>query len=70
LRAGTLPANFMVWLTQPKTKFLKGRFVWVNWDVDELCQQEKQIAESSIMTVNTVGWPFTNGQDPNTNYSA
>ena len=60
----------MVWLTQPKAKFLKGRFVWVNWDVDELCAMKEKIVWSNTMTINTLGWPFTHGDDSSTNYSA
>lgn len=32
----TLPAHFMLWLTTDKAAFLHGRFVWTNWDVEEL----------------------------------
>ena len=32
----SLPADFYVWLVCPEATFLHGRFVWVNWDVDEL----------------------------------
>ncbi|KAI1636377.1 putative short-chain dehydrogenase [Biscogniauxia mediterranea] len=31
-----LPGNFAVWAASPEARFLHGRFVWVNWDVDEL----------------------------------
>lgn len=60
----------MVWLAQPKTKFLKGRFVWVNWDVDELCAMKEKIEGSGTMTINTLGWPFAHEDDSQTNYSA
>ncbi|KAF2118329.1 hypothetical protein BDV96DRAFT_569677 [Lophiotrema nucula] len=56
-----LPAHFLVWLAQPKTKFLNGRFVWANWDVDELCEQADEIAGSSITHINALGWPYTHG---------
>ncbi|KAG6012947.1 hypothetical protein E4U41_005188, partial [Claviceps citrina] len=31
-----LPAHFALWLAGPESGFLSGRFVWANWDVDEL----------------------------------
>ncbi|KAG8158625.1 hypothetical protein KVR01_011747 [Diaporthe batatas] len=31
-----LPADFVVWAVSPQARFLNGRFVWANWDVDEL----------------------------------
>ena len=31
-----LLVHFMMWLTQPEAQFLNGRFVWANWDVEEL----------------------------------
>jgi len=27
-----LAGNFVVWVASPEAKFLKGKFVWVNWD--------------------------------------
>ena len=38
-----LPGNFCVWLTSPEAAFLHGRFVWVNWDVDELKARADEI---------------------------
>ncbi|CCT67930.1 related to peroxisomal short-chain alcohol dehydrogenase [Fusarium fujikuroi IMI 58289] len=31
-----LPGHFSVWAATPEASFLHGRFVWANWDVDEL----------------------------------
>lgn len=31
-----LPADFSVWAASPEASWLHGRFVWANWDVDEL----------------------------------
>jgi hypothetical protein len=30
----SLPASFNVWLASPEARFLKGKFLWANWDVD------------------------------------
>jgi hypothetical protein len=31
-----MPASYVVWACSPEAEFIKGRFVWVHWDVDEL----------------------------------
>ena len=55
-----LPAHFMVWLSHDvaKTRFLSGRFVWVNWDVEELLQRKEEIGKSDVFTMGLMGWPF------------
>lgn len=32
----TLPGNFAVWASTEEARFLHGRFVWCNWDVEEM----------------------------------
>lgn len=54
-----LPANFLVWLSQPKAKFLHGKLVWANWDVEELEARAEEIKSSQILTIGCEGWPFT-----------
>ena len=36
MRAVELPASYMVWASSPEADFIKGKFVWVHWDVKEL----------------------------------
>ena len=31
-----LPGQFCVWLASAEADFLRGRFVWASWDVDEM----------------------------------
>jgi hypothetical protein len=38
-----LPGHFAVWLTSPEADFLKGRFLWSHWDVEELIAKKQQI---------------------------
>ncbi|KAH7419814.1 hypothetical protein BKA64DRAFT_699831 [Cadophora sp. MPI-SDFR-AT-0126] len=38
-----LPGNFCVWLASAEADFLHGRFVWANWDVDELKARVKEV---------------------------
>ena len=54
----SLPASFNVWLASPEARFLKGKFLWTNWDVDELKARAKEIEASTELSVGLVGWPF------------
>ncbi|EHL02815.1 putative Uncharacterized oxidoreductase C30D10.05c [Glarea lozoyensis 74030] len=53
-----LHAHFMVWLATPKNKFLQGRVVFANWDVDELSARAEEITTSTVLTIGYSGWPF------------
>lgn len=50
-----LPGHFLVWLASNEAKFLKNRYVWVNWDVEELKSRAKEIESSSLLQVNLDG---------------
>ena len=54
----SLPANFNVWLASPEARFLKGKFLWANWDVDELKARAKEIEASPQLSIGLDGWPF------------
>ncbi|KAK8038649.1 hypothetical protein PG993_007060 [Apiospora rasikravindrae] len=54
----SLPAGFMLWLASPEARFLKGKFLWSNWDVDELKTRAEEIEGSQEFNVQVVGWPF------------
>ena len=56
----SLPASFNVWLASPEARFLKGKFLWANWDVDELKAKAKEIEASEQLSIGLVGWPFQN----------
>jgi hypothetical protein len=58
LRLVSLPANFNVWLASPEATFLKGKYLWANWDVDELKARAKELESSSLLTIGLAGWPF------------
>lgn len=55
-----LPANFMLWLACPEADFLKsGRYLWANWDVEELKARREEIeADPSLFRITIGGWPF------------
>ena len=57
----SLPASFNVWLTSPEARFLKGKFLWANWDVDELKAQAKELEASTRLNISLGGWPFQDG---------
>jgi hypothetical protein len=52
-----LPADFMVWAASPEAKFLNGKLVWANWDVDELVARKEEISSGSALTIGLNGWP-------------
>jgi hypothetical protein len=54
----SLPASFNVWLASPEARFLKGKFLWANWDVDELKSKGKEIEAGTQLSIGLVGWPF------------
>jgi hypothetical protein len=46
-----LPAHFNVWIASPEAEFLKGKFVWANWDVDELKALAEKVEESMLLRI-------------------
>jgi len=46
-------------VTLPEAKFLTGKFVWANWDVDELKGLKEDVAGGKL-TFGVDGWPFPN----------
>jgi hypothetical protein len=54
-----LPASFQVWLAAgTQADFLKGRFLWANWDVDELKARKGEIEGSLLLKVQLTGVPM------------
>lgn len=52
-----LPAGFAVWLAaHPRARELSGRFVWANWDVDEVLLRSGDIAGRGLLTLGLKGW--------------
>ncbi|KAI3342850.1 hypothetical protein F4824DRAFT_494642 [Ustulina deusta] len=52
-----LPAHFLVWAASDEAKFLKNKFVFANWDVDEMKAREQGIAGSPELMVGLNGFP-------------
>ncbi|KAF2435306.1 NAD(P)-binding protein [Tothia fuscella] len=53
-----LPGHFNLWITSPEAEFLKGKFVWVNWDVDELKAVAQEIKNSMLLRIDLHGVPM------------
>ncbi|KAK7934898.1 hypothetical protein PG985_000393 [Apiospora marii] len=43
-----LPAHFARWLAGPQSDFLHGRFLWAQWDVDELIAAKERLAANPM----------------------
>lgn len=51
----SLPGDFAVWLASGESGFLHGRFVWAEWDVDELLALKGKMAEDpTFLTIGLV----------------
>ncbi|KAF2759929.1 NAD(P)-binding protein [Pseudovirgaria hyperparasitica] len=53
-----LSAGFVLWLTLPAALFLNGRFVWANWDVEELMASSDKITSQDLFKTSFTGWPY------------
>lgn len=54
-----LPSHFAVWLACEEAKFLRGKFVWANWDVNQLKAKREEIEGTMLLTCNVLGWPYS-----------
>lgn len=44
-------ASVVVWLSSEKAKFLSGRVMIANWDVDELTERKEEILEKDLLKI-------------------
>ncbi|RDW66980.1 NAD(P)-binding protein-28 [Coleophoma crateriformis] len=51
-----LAGHFSVWLASSEASFLKGKYVWANWDADELISKAAEIQASPILTLALEGF--------------
>jgi hypothetical protein len=56
-----LPGQSVLWLASPKASLLKGKFVRVNWDVEELKARSEEIENSLLLRVLLNGNPQWSG---------
>jgi hypothetical protein len=51
-----LPGDYSVWASTAAASFLHGRFVWTNWDVEELIQRKAEIqADNGLLKIGLQG---------------
>ncbi|KAK5557593.1 hypothetical protein LTR46_004621 [Exophiala xenobiotica] len=53
-----LPGQFCVWLASPEAKFLNRKFVWANWDVEEMMKRADEIKNSKLLDWMLEGVPM------------
>jgi hypothetical protein len=55
-----LPAHFSVWLATPEAKPLSGRFLFANWDVEQLKSKvaPRLEADPVYLATSLGGFPF------------
>lgn len=46
-----LCGGFLTWLTKEKRSWLSGRYVSVNWDVEELEKRKNEIVEKDLLVM-------------------
>lgn len=51
-----LPGHFLVWVTSPEGVFLKGKFLWSNWDVDDLKARKEELENPKKLVTGLIGW--------------
>ncbi|KAJ2982510.1 hypothetical protein NQ176_g1338 [Zarea fungicola] len=55
-----LPGHFAVWLTSGEAEFLRGKFVFANWDVEELKARQAEIIGTEALVIGLNGVSFAN----------
>ena len=52
-----LPAGFAVWLAaSPRARELNGKFIWANWDIEEVLERKEEIQRKDLLTMSLKGW--------------
>ena len=54
----SLPASFHLWLASPEAKFLNKKFLWCNWDIEELKARKDELQGSIELNIYHSGWPW------------
>ena len=53
-----LAGQFVVWAVSEEAKPLRGKYLWSNWDVEELKQKMDKLSKPDQLTISLNGWPF------------
>lgn len=54
----SLPASFNLWLASSEARFLKGKYLWCNWDIEELKNRAEELQAGTELSIGLVGWPW------------
>ena len=54
--SGTLAGQFFAWAATDEAEFLRDRFVWAEWDIDELKAKKGKILEEDLLLVTIDGF--------------
>ncbi|RYP75173.1 hypothetical protein DL769_003869 [Monosporascus sp. CRB-8-3] len=54
-----LAAGFSLWVSKPEARFLNGKTLWSNWDIDELKGMQEEFSSGPKLTYGLNGWPFS-----------
>lgn len=46
----------MNWVSSAEGEFLKGKYLWVNWDIDELKARKEELRAPRRLVTGLVGW--------------
>ncbi|OTA53585.1 NAD(P)-binding protein [Hypoxylon sp. EC38] len=58
-----LPAHFLVWAASKEAEFLKNKFVFARWDVDELKARKEEIAQLPELLLGLNGFPRSESEE-------
>ena len=50
-----------MWAVSQEANFLHGKYLWSNWDVDELKSRKLELEKDYQLTITMNGWPFVYG---------
>ena len=53
---GVLSGDFFAWAATEEADFLRGRFVWAEWDVEELKAKKDEILEKDLLLITIDGF--------------
>ena len=53
---GKLAGEFFAWLSTDEAEFLSGRFVWAEWDIEELKAKKAEILEKDLLLTTIDGF--------------
>jgi hypothetical protein len=49
-----MPGNFCVWVVSPEAEFLKGRYIWAAWDVEEMMARKEEIIGKNLLRLSLI----------------